>query len=102
MDKEENSFFNEPVKIPLEDCIDLHTFSPKDISEILDHYLKECHEAGLKEVRIIHGKGIGVQREMVHKMLSRSPLIDNFFQAPPEAGGWGATIATLKEKLSSR
>ena len=98
MDKEENNFFKEPVKIPLEDCIDLHTFSPKDISDILESYLTECYESGLRQVRIIHGKGIGVQREMVHRILGRSPLIDSFFQAPPEAGGWGATIATLKEK----
>lgn len=99
MDKEENNFFKEPVKLPLEDCIDLHTFSPKDIPEILASYLEECYEAGLKEVRIIHGKGIGVQREIVRKTLSRSSLIDNFYQAPPEAGGWGATIATIKERL---
>ena len=100
MDKEENNFFKEPVKLPLEDCIDLHTFSPKDTPEILESYLKECYEAGFKEVRIIHGKGIGVQREIVRKTLSRNPLIDNFYQAPPEAGGWGATIATIKEKIS--
>ena len=100
MDKEENNFFKEPVKLPLEDWIDLHTFSPKDTPEILEIYLKECYEAGFKEVRIIHGKGIGVQREIVRKTLSRSCLIDNFSQAPPEAGGWGATIATIKEKIS--
>ncbi len=99
MDKEENNFFKEPVKLPLEDCIDLHTFSPKDTPEILESYLEECYKAGFKEVRIIHGKGIGVQREIVRKTFSRNPLIDNFYQAPPEAGGWGATIATIKERL---
>jgi len=98
MAKEENNFFNEPIKLPLKDCIDLHTFSPKDIPEILESYLIECYEAGLKEVRIIHGKGIGVQREIVRKTLSSSSLIDNFSQAPPEAGGWGATIAILKKR----
>lgn len=99
MDKEENNFFNEPIKLPIEDCIDLHTFSPKDIPEILESYLKECHEAGFKEVRIIHGKGIGVQRDIVRKTLSRNPLIGSFSQAPPEVGGWGATIAIFKERL---
>ena len=98
MDKEDNNFFEEPVKQPIEDWIDLHTFSPKDIPDVLESYLEECYEVGLKEVRIIHGKGIGVQREIVHKILRKSTLIDTFSQAPPGAGGWGATIAILKEK----
>ncbi len=98
MDKDDDSLFEEPVKLPLEDWIDLHTFSPRDIPDLLESYLEECHKAGLKEVRIIHGKGIGVQRKIVQKFLQESPLIDSFFQAPPEAGGWGATIAILKGK----
>jgi dsDNA-specific endonuclease/ATPase MutS2 len=98
MDEEGNNFFEDPVKLPIEDWIDLHTFSPKDIPDLLESYLEECYEAGLKEVRIIHGKGIGVQREIVHKILRESSLIDTFSQAPPQAGGWGATLATFKEK----
>lgn len=98
MDKEDDNLFEEPVKLPLEDWIDLHTFSPKDIPDVLESYLEECYEAGLKEVRIIHGKGIGIQRKTVHKLLSKNKLIDNFSQALPEAGGWGATIAILKTK----
>ncbi len=98
MDKEDDNLFEEPVKLPLEDWIDLHTFSPGDIPDLLESYLEECHKAGLKEVRIIHGKGIGVQRRIVQKALQESPLIDSFSQAPPDAGGWGATIAILKEK----
>ena len=98
MDEEGNNFFKDPIKLPIEDWIDLHTFSPKDIPDLLESYLEECYEAGLKEVRIIHGKGIGVQREIVHKILRKSPLIDSFSQAPPEAGGGGASIATFKEK----
>ena len=98
MDKGDNNFFEEPVKHPIEGWIDLHTFSPKDIPDLLENYLEECYKAGLKEVRIIHGKGIGVQREIVHKILRKSPLIDTFSQAPPQAGGWGATTAILKEK----
>jgi dsDNA-specific endonuclease/ATPase MutS2 len=98
MDKEDDNLFEEPVKLPLEDWIDLHTFSPRDIPDLLESYLEECHQAGLKEVRIIHGKGIGVQRKIVQKALQESPRIDSFSQAPPEAGGWGATIAILKGK----
>jgi dsDNA-specific endonuclease/ATPase MutS2 len=98
MNKEDNNFFQDPVELPIEDWIDLHTFSPKDIPDVLGSYLEECCKAGLKEVRIIHGKGIGVQREIVQNFLKKSPLIDSFFQAPPQAGGWGATIAILKTK----
>ncbi len=98
MDEEGNNYFENPVKLPIVDWIDLHTFSPQDIPDVLECYLEECYEAGLKEVRIIHGKGIGVQRKIVHKILSNNMLIDNFSQALPEAGGWGATIAILKAK----
>ena len=98
MEKVDNSFFEEPVKLPLDDRIDLHTFSPRDIPEVLKSYLEECHRTGIKEVRIIHGKGIGVQRETVHAFLKHSPLVETFSQAPAEAGGWGATIAILRVK----
>ena len=97
-EREKNNFFEEPVVLPLEDWIDLHTFSPKEIPDLLNDYLSECHRAGLKKLRIIHGKGIGVQREIVRTILKKCPLVDTFFQAPPEEGGWGATIALLKKK----
>jgi len=97
MDKDDD-LFEEPVKLPLEDWIDLPPFAPRDIPDLLESYLEECHEAGFKEVRIIHGKGIGVQRGIVQKFLQGSPLIDSFSQAPPDSGGWGATIAILKGK----
>ena len=92
----EKDFFEEPVKVPIEPRIDLHTFAPRDIPDLLESYLEECCREGLREVRIIHGKGIGVQRKIVHSFLEKSPLIERFFQAPPEAGGWGATVAVLK------
>jgi len=85
------------VKIPLEDWIDLHTFSPKEIPSLLEDYLLECQKRGLREVRIIHGKGKGVQRSMVHSFLKKSPLVESFRQASLEAGSWGATIAYLRE-----
>ena len=99
MNEEDNPFFQKPVEVPIEPFIDLHTFSPKEIPELLESYLEECQKAGFREVRIIHGKGTGVQRRIVHSFLSKSPLIERFSQAPPEAGGWGATIASLKVSL---
>ena len=85
------------VRIPIEDWIDLHTFSPKDIPSLLEDYLSECQKQGFKEVRIIHGKGKGVQRKIVHSFLGKNPLVESFRLAPPEAGSWGATIVYLKK-----
>jgi len=97
MDQDENNFSQEePVTVPLEDSLDLHTFSPREIPDLLEEYLAHCYKAGLREVRIIHGKGIGAQRRQVHACLQRNPLIVRFYQAPAEAGGWGATIAVLR------
>jgi DNA-nicking Smr family endonuclease len=85
------------IRIPIEDWIDLHTFSPKEIFPLLEDYLVECQKKGFKEVRIIHGKGKGVQRNMVHSFLRKSPFVESFHDAPLEAGSWGATIANLKK-----
>ena len=85
------------LRIPIEDWIDLHTFSPKEIPSLLEDYLLECRKKGFQEVRIIHGKGKGVQMNIVHSFLRKSPLVDSFRLAPPEGGSWGATIAVLKE-----
>jgi len=87
------------IQIPIEDWIDLHTFSPREIPSLLEDYLLECQKKGFKEVRIIHGKGKGVQMNIVHSFLEKSPLVESFQLAPPEAGSWGATIAYLKEPL---
>ena len=91
-----NSELNDLIRIPIEDWIDLHTFSPKELPSLLEEYLIECQKKGFKVVRIIHGKGKGVQRSMVHSFLEKSPLVDSFREAPPEAGSWGATIVQLK------
>ena len=88
------------VRIPIEDWIDLHTFSPKEIPDLLENYLTECQKKGFTEVRIIHGKGKGVQRNIVRSFLKKNPLIESFRDASPEAGFWGATIATLKKEVS--
>ena len=85
----------EPVRIPIEDVLDLHTVSPKDVKPVVEEYLSEVHRLGFQAVRIVHGRGIGVQREMVRKVLERTPFVASYRDAPVEAGGWGATIVTL-------
>jgi DNA-nicking Smr family endonuclease len=86
---------DDPVELPIEDAIDLHAFAPRDVREVVLSYLEAAHEAGFVEVRIIHGRGIGAQRETVRALLARHPLVRGFSDAPPERGGWGATIVRL-------
>lgn len=85
------------IRIPIEDWIDLHTFSPKEIPSLLEDYLEECLKKGYREVRIIHGKGKGVQRAIVHSFLEKKSFVQSFRIAPEELGGWGATLVSLKE-----
>jgi len=89
--------FPEPVEIEITDVFDLHTIPPRDVKLVVEEYLRLAHEKGFKAVRIIHGKGIGVQREMVRKILSRTPFVVDWTDAPPGAGGLGATIARLAD-----
>ena len=93
---ETDSPFGEPVEITLRDSIDLHPFQPKDIPSVVEEYLKQCRQGGLTEVRLIHGKGVGVQRNIVRSILSKHPAVLSFHEAPAEAGGWGATVVILK------
>lgn len=88
--------FGGPVRVPIEDAIDLHTFAPRDVPSVVASYLEEAAAAGLREVRIIHGRGGGVQKEAVRRVLAASPLVERFEEAPPDRGGWGATIAWLR------
>ncbi len=88
--------FDQPIPIPIEDSLDLHTFSPKEIPSLLQEYLSECISADMFEVRIIHGKGKGFLREKVHSFLRKSPLVESFYLADHSAGSWGATIVRLK------
>ncbi|MGH7827575.1 MAG: Smr/MutS family protein [Candidatus Binatia bacterium] len=94
--KNSDSPFSEPVVLPLQDSLDLHPFQPKDIPSVVEEYIEQCKGAGVREVRIIHGKGIGVQRNIVQSILKKHPDVQSFQEAPPEAGGWGATVVTLK------
>ena len=89
--------FPEPVVLEITDVIDLHTIQPRDAKRAVEAYLEEAHRAGFRSVRIIHGKGRGVQREMVRKILSRTPFVAAFTDAPPHAGGLGATVAHLSK-----
>ena len=86
----------EPVNLPIEDSLDLHAFAPRDVRPVVDEYLKEARASGFREVRLIHGRGIGVQRGSVQALLAGHPLVERFFDAPPERGGWGATIVVLR------
>ena len=88
--------FPEPVEIEITDVFDLHTIPPRDVKLVVEEYLRLAHEKGFKTVRIIHGKGIGVQREMVRSILGRTSFVLDWTDAPPEAGGLGATIARLE------
>jgi DNA-nicking Smr family endonuclease len=94
--KEPESPFSKPIVLPIEDSIDLHAFHPKDIPSVVEEYLDQCGEAGLTEVRIIHGRGTGVQRNIVRNILEKHPRVLAFQDAPAEAGGWGATLVVLK------
>jgi dsDNA-specific endonuclease/ATPase MutS2 len=87
--------FPEPVTIEIRDIIDLHTIPPREVKRVVEEYLRETHAAGFRTVRIIHGKGIGVQREMVRVILARTPFVEGCSDAPPDAGGLGATIVKL-------
>ena len=87
--------FPEPVEIEITDVFDLHTIPPRDVKRVVEEYLQLAHEKGFKVVRIIHGKGIGVQREMVRSILARTPFVSGWTDAPPDAGGLGATNVKL-------
>jgi dsDNA-specific endonuclease/ATPase MutS2 len=89
--------FPEIVDIEITDSLDLHSFHPRDIRAVVSEYLKEAHKKGFKVVRIIHGKGIGVQRETVRKVLSETDFVKSFKNAPEFSGSWGATIAVLRD-----
>lgn len=86
----------EAVEIPIENILDLHSFRPQEIKDVVRSYLDSAYETGLRELRIIHGKGIGQQRQTVRTVLSRDSRVKAFGDLPAEAGGWGATWVTLE------
>ena len=86
----------EPVILPIEDSLDLHTFAPRDVRSVVEEYLRQAAARGFAEVRLIHGKGTGTQRAVVRSVLATHPHVERFFDSPPERGGWGSTVVVLK------
>ena len=94
--------FPEPVEIEITDVFDLHTIPPRDVKPVVEEYLREARRKAFPVVRIIHGKGIGVQREMVRSILARTEFVLDWTDAPPDAGGLGATIVRLTNQTLSQ
>jgi dsDNA-specific endonuclease/ATPase MutS2 len=93
---DEDGPFSAPVRLPIEDHLDLHAFRPSEVTDVVDAYLEAALEAGYREVRLIHGRGKGVQRARVQKLLARNRRVEHFADAPPGRGGWGATLVWLR------
>ena len=87
---------DEPIRIPITDVFDLHSVPPRDVKGVVEAYLEEAHKMGFRALRIIHGRGIGVQREIVRGVLEKTEFVEAFGDAPAEAGGWGATVVRLR------
>src|SRR5437867_13266113 len=95
MKRDDSSPFAEPVEIEITDVFDLHSIPPHQVKAVVEEYLREAHRKGFPVVRIIHGKRRGVQREIVRSVLARTAFVFDWTDAPPEAGGLGATIIRL-------
>ena len=93
---------DEAVEIPIEDTFDLHPFRPSEIKDVARDYLFEAHARGFRQVRLIHGRGIGVQRERIRALLVTLPFVEEFLDADPSGGGWGSTVVSLAESRSDR
>ncbi len=86
---------DQPIHIPITDVFDLHSVPDRDVKAVVEEYLFQARASGFRHVRIIHGRGVGVRREMVRSILSRLDFVESYRDAPPDAGGWGATLAVL-------
>ena len=97
-DDDMNNGPSEPTELPIDGVLDLHTFRPQDVKDVVLDYLAACEEKGITKVRIVHGKGIGNLRRTVHALLAKHPAVESFVLASEHFGGWGATIATLRAR----
>lgn len=88
----------DPAEIPIDGVLDLHTFRPSEVKDLIPQYLSECLRKDIYSIRIIHGKGTGTLRRTVHSILNRIPEVSEFRTAGEDAGGWGATLVTMKKR----
>ncbi|HEX6899840.1 MAG TPA: Smr/MutS family protein [Thermoanaerobaculia bacterium] len=95
-DEDDSPWEPETVELPITDVLDLHSFRPSEVPDVVRDYLDAAHAKGFRDLRIIHGKGVGVQRQTVRTLLERDPRVEGFGDAPMEAGGWGATWVRLR------
>src|SRR5215831_17965136 len=91
------TFVDEPIQLPIDGVLDLHSFKPREVKELVLDYLAACQERGIFQVRIIHGKGMGNLRRTVHAILSKHPEVISYTLDHPQYGGWGATLVRLKK-----
>ena len=97
VNNEADEQFDVPVEIPINGELDLHAFSPKDVKDVVKEYMNEAYRLGIYDIRIIHGKGTGVLREIVHSVLKKSEIVENYKLGDSSSGQWGATIVVLKK-----
>jgi DNA-nicking Smr family endonuclease len=95
---EESKVYEDPLpfELPIDGTLDLHAFAPRDVASVVEEYLRECRARGILRVRVVHGRGRGVQRAVVRRVLAALPFVLASEDAPPELGGWGATLVSLR------